>query len=81
MLSKLLSYIAITFPSLECAARRPDTRADSLFATTAAVSAANAGSFLCADSYCRRYRPAARRPRMIDTGMSHIGFRCILPAK
>ncbi len=36
------------------------------------------GSFLCADSYCRRYRPAARRPQMIDTGMSHIGFRCIL---
>jgi formylglycine-generating enzyme len=34
------------------------------------------GSFLCADSYCRRYRPAARRPQMIDTGMSHIGFRC-----
>jgi len=35
------------------------------------------GSFLCADSYCMRYRPAARRPQMIDTGMSHIGFRCI----
>jgi len=35
------------------------------------------GSFLCADSYCRRYRPAARRPQMIDTGMSHIGFRCV----
>ena len=35
------------------------------------------GSFLCADSYCRRYRPAARRPQMIDTGMSHIGFRCL----
>jgi formylglycine-generating enzyme len=35
------------------------------------------GSFLCADSYCRRYRPAARRPQMIDTGMSHIGLRCI----
>ena len=34
------------------------------------------GSFLCADSYCQRYRPAARRPQMIDTGMSHIGFRC-----
>jgi formylglycine-generating enzyme required for sulfatase activity len=33
------------------------------------------GSFLCADSYCRRYRPAARRPQDIDTGMSHIGFR------
>jgi formylglycine-generating enzyme len=34
------------------------------------------GSFLCADSYCRRYRPAAKRPQPIDTGMSHIGFRC-----
>ena len=36
------------------------------------------GSFLCADSYCLRYRPAARRPQMIDTGMSHIGLRCVL---
>jgi len=34
------------------------------------------GSFLCADEYCMRYRPAARRPQMVDTGMSHIGFRC-----
>ena len=38
------------------------------------------GSFLCADSYCLRYRPAARRPQMIDTGMSHIGFRCVRQA-
>jgi formylglycine-generating enzyme len=34
------------------------------------------GSFMCADSYCMRYRPAARRPQMIDSGTSHIGFRC-----
>jgi formylglycine-generating enzyme required for sulfatase activity len=34
------------------------------------------GSYLCADTYCMRYRPAARRPQMVDTGMSHIGFRC-----
>ena len=38
------------------------------------------GSFLCADSYCMRYRPAARRPQMIDTGMSHVGLRCARPA-
>jgi formylglycine-generating enzyme required for sulfatase activity len=37
------------------------------------------GSYLCADTYCRRYRPAARRPQMIDTGMSHVGFRCVSP--
>jgi formylglycine-generating enzyme required for sulfatase activity len=38
------------------------------------------GSHLCADTYCLRYRPAARRPQMIDTGMGHIGFRCAWPA-
>ena len=38
------------------------------------------GSHLCADSYCLRYRPAARRPQMVDTGMSHVGFRCVHPA-
>ena len=36
------------------------------------------GSYLCADTYCLRYRPAARRPQMVDTGMSHIGFRCVI---
>ena len=36
------------------------------------------GSFLCAPSYCRRYRPAARHAQPIDSGMSHIGFRCVL---
>jgi sulfatase modifying factor 1 len=35
------------------------------------------GSHLCADSYCLRYRPAARRPQAADTGMSHVGFRCV----
>jgi len=35
------------------------------------------GSHLCADCYCLRYRPAGRRPQMIDSGMSHIGFRCV----
>jgi formylglycine-generating enzyme required for sulfatase activity len=34
------------------------------------------GSQLCVDSYCLRYRPAARRPQPVDTGMSQIGFRC-----
>lgn len=35
------------------------------------------GSFLCAPNYCLRYRPAARQPQMIDSAMSHLGFRCI----
>jgi formylglycine-generating enzyme len=36
------------------------------------------GSFLCAPNYCLRYRPAARQPQMIDSGMSHVGFRCVI---
>jgi formylglycine-generating enzyme required for sulfatase activity/uncharacterized membrane protein YkvA (DUF1232 family) len=36
------------------------------------------GSHLCAPNYCLRYRPAARQPQMIDTGMSHMGFRCVV---
>jgi len=35
------------------------------------------GSFLCADSCCRRYRPAARRPQLVDSGMSQIGVRIV----
>lgn len=35
------------------------------------------GSHLCAENYCRRYRPAARYPQTIDSTTSHIGFRCI----
>jgi formylglycine-generating enzyme required for sulfatase activity len=36
------------------------------------------GSFLCSDSYCSRYRPSARHGCSPDTGMSHVGFRCVM---
>jgi sulfatase modifying factor 1 len=36
------------------------------------------GSHLCAPNYCRRYRPAARHAQPIDSGTSHIGFRCVV---
>lgn len=35
------------------------------------------GSFLCSDSYCSSYRPAARMGTSPDTGLSHTGFRCV----
>lgn len=41
------------------------------------------GSYLCADNFCRRYRPAARQPQEVDFSASHIGFRIVrdeLPA-
>jgi formylglycine-generating enzyme len=38
------------------------------------------GSYLCAPSYCLRYRPSARQPEAIDTTTCHIGFRCVVSA-
>ena len=35
------------------------------------------GSFLCNDSYCSSYRVSARMHTSQNTGMSHIGFRCV----
>ena len=34
------------------------------------------GSYLCAPSYCLRYRPAVRQGEAIDTATCHLGFRC-----
>ena len=41
------------------------------------VGVIKGGSFLCARSYCFRYRPAARQPQDLIFGTSHIGFRIV----
>lgn len=38
------------------------------------------GSFLCSDQYCTRYVPGGRGKGAIDTGTSHVGFRCVKSA-
>jgi formylglycine-generating enzyme required for sulfatase activity len=35
------------------------------------------GSHLCAPSYCRRYRPAARQGQALESSTGHVGFRCV----
>lgn len=35
------------------------------------------GSFLCAASYCVRYRATARHPQEADMATSHVGFRTV----
>jgi len=34
------------------------------------------GSYLCHDSYCNRYRVAARSSNTVDTSTGNMGFRC-----
>ena len=36
------------------------------------------GSFLCHKSYCKGYRIAARMKTCPDTGLNHLGFRCVM---
>jgi sulfatase modifying factor 1 len=35
------------------------------------------GSFLCCDQYCSRYIVGARGKGAVDSGTSHVGFRCV----
>lgn len=35
------------------------------------------GSFLCANNFCKRYRPTARQSQEIDFSTNHIGFRLV----
>ncbi len=35
------------------------------------------GSFLCSDTYCSGYRVSARMKTSADSGMEHLGFRCV----
>jgi sulfatase modifying factor 1 len=39
------------------------------------------GSFLCSDQYCSRYMPGGRGKGSVDSGASHVGFRCVKDAK
>jgi formylglycine-generating enzyme required for sulfatase activity len=38
------------------------------------------GSFLCSEQYCARYLIGTRGKGAVDTGNSHVGFRCVKEA-
>jgi formylglycine-generating enzyme required for sulfatase activity len=38
------------------------------------------GSYLCAPTFCRRYRAGARQPQEDDLGTCHLGFRTVRAA-
>jgi formylglycine-generating enzyme required for sulfatase activity len=41
------------------------------------VGVVKGGSYLCADDFCMRYRPAGRHAQDTGMGTSHIGFRTV----
>lgn len=46
-----------------------------------AVGVIKGGSYLCADDFCMRYRPAGRHAQDTGLGTSHIGFRTVRSVK
>lgn len=66
--------------SIKTAAVNPTGPTDSWDPTEpdAAKRVIRGGSFLCHVTYCESYRNAARRGNTPDTGMSHLGFRCVV---
>ncbi|MBP9924737.1 MAG: formylglycine-generating enzyme family protein [Cyclobacteriaceae bacterium] len=35
------------------------------------------GSFLCSNQYCSNYKPSGRQGTSYDSGLDHVGFRCV----
>ncbi len=56
----------------------PDKALDPRNPESAESRVQRGGSFLCNDSYCASYRPSARMACPRDTGLQHVGFRCVM---
>lgn len=57
---------------------RPETRVDPTGPPDGTAKVIRGGSFLCHDSYCNRYRVAARTSNTPDSSTANIGFRCVV---
>jgi len=70
-------YSTINTPTGVKAPRGPDKSFDpeEPYATKRVI---RGGSFLCNDSYCSGFRVARRMKSTEDSGMEHVGFRCVL---
>ena len=60
--------------------RQRDRRRDPKGARRGTNRVQKGGSYLCHDSYCRRYRVAARQGSTPDSSTGNVGFRCVREA-
>lgn len=52
-----------------------------VFAAEATNKVVKGGSFFCSDDWCSGYRNSRRMRLSPDSGMQHVGFRCVRDAK
>ena len=55
----------------------PETSQDPRMPHATRTHVQKGGSFLCHASYCSSYRSSARMSSTPDSGLSHLGFRCV----
>lgn len=60
---------------------RPETRLNPSGPPTGEAKVLRGGSYLCHESYCNRYRVAARTHNSADSSTGHMGFRCAATAE
>jgi formylglycine-generating enzyme required for sulfatase activity len=61
--------------------RQRDLRLDPAGPPTGTHKVQKGGSYLCHESYCRRYRVAARQGNELSSSTGNLGFRCAADAR
>lgn len=78
MVGNVWEWCADWFDATYHASDSPLTRVNPVGPPAGTTRVMKGGSHMCHDSYCNRYRVAARTGNTPDSGAGHVGFRCAL---
>ncbi len=73
--------VALTPDTVAVDPTGPNEGSDSRHPYCRSVRVQRGGSFLCHSSVCASYRPSGRMSAPADTGLPHVGFRCVEDAR